>query len=211
MAEEATPTTVAPTEQVLLAETTPEVTTDLLLGSAEGTDATPPDSTETPAAEPKAEEKVIPEAYDIKAPEGVTLDEKALAEFTTMAKEFGLSNEQAQKLADFDAARMKAHALDATAAYEKQQSDWRDEFAADKDFGGEKMTASVLAANKALIAMTTPEERVYIKDSGLSNYPPLVKMLARAHSLFMSEGTWVSGGKQANEVPPEVKMFPNSK
>ena len=43
---------------------------------------------------------VVPEKYEFKLPEGVTLDETSLALVTPAFKELGLSNEQAQKLVD---------------------------------------------------------------------------------------------------------------
>ena len=43
---------------------------------------------------------VVPEKYEFKLPEGVTLDEAAIALVTPAFKELGLSNEQAQKLVD---------------------------------------------------------------------------------------------------------------
>ena len=43
---------------------------------------------------------VVPEKYEFKLPEGVTLDEAAIALVTPAFKELGLSQEQAQKLVD---------------------------------------------------------------------------------------------------------------
>lgn len=63
-----------------------------------------------PAEAPKEGEPAkatVPEKYEIKAPDGITLDEAVLAEFTPIAKELGLTNEQVQKLADFQANQIK--------------------------------------------------------------------------------------------------------
>ena len=55
-----------------------------------------------------AEAKVVPEKYAFKLPEGLTLDEAKLAIVEPLFKELGLSNEQAQKLVDYQIEANKA-------------------------------------------------------------------------------------------------------
>lgn len=59
------------------------------------------------AAKP-AEPAKAPEAFDLKAPEGVTLEPAALEGYKNLAKELGLTSEQAQKFIVRDQAAQKA-------------------------------------------------------------------------------------------------------
>ncbi len=103
-----------------------------LLNQQAPTPSTPTDSSTTPAPEPKtpepqkepaptdptktalnqkpAEEPVgAPEKYeDFKLPEGLKLDDKALAEATKVFKGLNLSQPQAQQLVDFHTEQLKA-------------------------------------------------------------------------------------------------------
>lgn len=73
--------------------------------------------------EPKAPEKY----EDFKIPEGITVDEAALTEFGTLAKELDLPQESAQKLVDYQVKFMQAQQakLDEYAANEAKA--WKEE------------------------------------------------------------------------------------
>ena len=162
--------------------------------------------------ETKPETKsAVPEKYDFKAPEGLTLDQAGIDAFTPVAKELGLSNEQAQKLVDLYGSRMseqfKAIQTQQAEAFVKQQESWMAEFKADKDFGGERLDASLQQAEGAWKHFATQPEIEAIHKAGLANYPPLVKILARVGK-EMGEGSFHQGG--AVPVSDKAKrMFPN--
>lgn len=131
----------------------------------------------------KEEKPVVPEKYEFKAPEGVEqLDPQALAVFEPIAKELGLSQEQAQKLVDIYPQIQQQQAE----AWSKQVTDWGDQVKADKEIGGDKLTASVGQAQKALDQFGTPALREYLESSGLGNHPELVRAFAKVGKM-MSE------------------------
>lgn len=133
--------------------------------------------------EKKDEKPVVPEKYEFKAPEGVEqLDPQALAVFEPIAKELGLSQEQAQKLVDIYPQIQQQQAE----AWSKQVTDWGDQVKADKEIGGDKLTASVGQAQKALDQFGTPALRDYLESSGLGNHPELVRAFAKVGKM-MSE------------------------
>lgn len=61
---------------------------------ADGGKPEPTGDKPTPSAEPS-----VPEKYELTAPEGTELDSKAVELFEPVARELGLSNDRAQKLA----------------------------------------------------------------------------------------------------------------
>ncbi|MEX2991180.1 peptidase [Serratia fonticola] len=133
--------------------------------------------------EKKDEKPVVPEKYEFKAPEGVEqLDPQALAVFEPIAKELGLSQEQAQKLVDIYPQIQQQQAE----AWSKQVTDWGDQVKADKEIGGDKLTASVGQAQRALDQFGTPALREYLESSGLGNHPELVRAFAKVGKM-MSE------------------------
>jgi hypothetical protein len=133
--------------------------------------------------EKKDEKPVVPEKYEFKAPEGVEqLDPQALAVFEPIAKELGLSQEQAQKLVDIYPQIQQQQAE----VWSKQVTDWGEQVKADKEIGGDKLTASVGQAQKALDQFGTPALREYLHTSGLGNHPELVRAFAKVGKM-MSE------------------------
>lgn len=129
------------------------------------------------AAEKAEKEKkpAAPEKYEFTPPEGQELDANALAVFEPIAKELGLSQEQAQKLVDIYPQIQQQQAE----AWSKQVADWGEQVKADKEIGGDKFNASVGAAQRALDQFGNTELREYLNASGLGNHPALVRFCAK--------------------------------
>lgn len=79
----------------------------------------------------------VPDSYEIAAPQGMALDEAMLAEFTPVARELGLGNEQAQALADAYARRMQAMAASQIEDWNRQTEQLAEAVLADREIGGE--------------------------------------------------------------------------
>ena len=143
--------------------------------------------------------------FKFELPEGVALDEARLAEFSTIAKDLGLTNEAAQKLVTWEAKRLSQQA-DAHLASVKA---WHEELQADKDVGGDKLDANTATARKA-IDLGPPELKKFLNDTGLGNHPLLFKW-ALSVGKKLSEDTLENGGKPAGaakafyEASPELK------
>jgi len=153
---------------------------------------TPEAKAEREAAEAKAKTEV-PEAYaEFKIPEGVQADTELLAEFSAVAKELGLTQDQAQKLVDLQA---KTAIADTTARQQQldqalaaQSERWANEIKNDPELGGAKFDSTIATAVKAMQAFGSPELRQLLNDSGIGNHPSMVK-------LFHSIGTSISEDK----------------
>ncbi len=155
------------------------------------------DKVDKEAAEKAEKEKkpAAPEKYEFTPPEGQELDANALAVFEPIAKELGLSQEQAQKLVDIYPQIQQQQAE----AWSKQVADWGEQVKADKEIGGDKFNASVGAAQRALDQFGNPELREYLNASGLGNHPALVRFCAKVGKA-MAEDTFVvpnQGGQRS--------------
>ncbi len=134
----------------------------------------------------KDKKPAAPEKYEFAAPEGQELDANALSVFEPIAKELGLTQEQAQKLVDIYPQIQQQQAE----AWSKQIAEWGEQVKADKEIGGDKFTASVGHAQKALDQFGNPELRKYLESSGLGNHPALVRFCTKVGK-SMAEDTMV--------------------
>ncbi|RYM69604.1 peptidase [Serratia liquefaciens] len=149
------------------------------------------------AAEKAEKEKkpAAPEKYEFAAPEGQELDANALSVFEPIAKELGLTQEQAQKLVDIYPQIQQQQAE----AWSKQIAEWGEQVKADKEIGGDKFNASVGLAQRALDQFGNPELREYLNASGLGNHPALVRFCAKVGK-SMAEDSFVvpnQGGQRS--------------
>ncbi|CAI1975857.1 peptidase [Serratia proteamaculans] len=150
---------------------------------------------ETPDKLKKDDKPAAPEKYEFAAPEGQELDANALSVFEPIAKELGLTQEQAQKLVDIYPQIQQQQAE----AWSKQIADWGEQVKADKEIGGDKFNASVGAAQRALDQFGNPELREYLQASGLGNHPALVRFCAKVGK-SMAEDSFVmpnNGGQRS--------------
>ena len=208
-ASEATPP--KPNESVsLLNEAEPEKPAS---GTETKTDA-------KPEGEKKAETAGPPEKYeDFKLPEGVELAPEAVAEVSTLFKELGLSQANAQKLVDFHSKTLQATAeatlkapLDAWMA---QKATWKTEIKADPEIGGKlgEVKAQIASMYEAL----GPANAALVKDfksamdlTGAGDNPAFIKLFAKLAER-LGEGKPVQGNKPPGgpKLSPAQSMYPN--
>lgn len=154
------------------------------------------------AAQPKA-----PEAYEFKAPEGVTLDEAATEEFSKVAKELDLPQDAAQKLVDLYASRMQAQAQ----AHKAVVDGWRQQVETDKELGGDRLKESVATAMKTMDKFASPELKALLTQTGMGNHPELFKFAYRIGKA-LSEDRFVVGNESgASNAPVDIAkaLYPN--
>ena len=179
-------------------------TTDSTAAPAAGTTATAPtDATSTPDTKPT--EPVVPEAYELKMPEGVELDQAATTEFTAIAKELKLDQAAAQKLADIGA-KMAQRQADAHAQLVET---WTEQVKTDKEIGGDKLAENLGVARKAIDTFGSPELKALLNSTGLGNHPEVVKLAFKVGKAISEDG-FVSGSPKGNTTnDPAKKLFPN--
>ena len=133
------------------------------------------------AAEIRA--KGVPEKYELKPPEGMTLDEDRLAKVTPVFKKLGLTNEQAQGLSDYYSEMQKEQA----ATNEATLKDWREK--------SSKETMDALGANaKTELAYVAKVKNLLSKEtiealnaSGIGNMKHFIYDMAKVGRLFSEE------------------------
>ncbi|MGM8437180.1 peptidase [Enterobacter hormaechei subsp. xiangfangensis] len=145
-----------------------------------------------------------PEKYEFKPAEGQELDAAALEQFEPIARELNLTNEQAQKMVDLYGTKIMPMVQKQQAeAWQKQTEGWAETVKADKEIGGDKLTANLSAAQRALDQFGTPALKEYLNATGLGNHPDLVKTFVKIGKA-MSEDGMVDGSNQGQRSAAEV-------
>lgn len=175
-----------------------------------GTDPSKTDDKTNP--EPKGDDKkpvsTAPEKYEFTAGEGQELDKEAIAAFEPIARELGLSNEQAQKIVDVYGSTIMPQLVKQQAdEWQKQITGWAETVKADKD--GLGSDESIGHAQKALDQFGSPELKSYLVETGLGNHPELVRVFSKIGKA-MSEDGFVSGSSE-NALSTADVLFGDSK
>lgn len=158
----------------------------------------------------------VPEKYELKLPQGSTVDPAIVERTAAKARALGLTNDAGQKLLDSEvadavdrekaltAAQTKA-ATDAQTAlldawtpgtgeeWKKQQDTWTKAAKADPDIGGEKFNQSVELSGKAVTRFGGDELKTFLDETGYGRHPVVLKFLAKIGGA-MSESTMATGG-----------------
>ncbi len=122
------------------------------------------------APEPAA---VIPDKYEFKLPNGVTLNPDLQAQFEEVAKAAKLTNEQAQKIVDIEVKRLES--VDSSLAAERKS--WVEAVRNDKEIGGGNYEATVKEAQSGFNFVASKVEglRDLMRETGLGDHPVFVK------------------------------------
>jgi len=125
----------------------------------------------------------VPESYELEM-EG--LDEDAVNSFKDVAKDMGLSQEQAAKVLDFNKQRLATLVEGAKEAEAKVEADLKSEW------GGE-FDKNLNLAKRAIDAFTDDNFKTFLEDTRLGSHPEMIKLF---HNLGakLSEDTFSSDG-----------------
>lgn len=148
-----------------------------------------------------------PEKYEFTAGKDQELDKEAVAAFEPVARELGLSNEQAQKIVDVYGSTIIPQLVKQQAdAWQKQVTDWAESVQADKDLSS---VESIGNAQKAMEQFGTPELKEYLNETGLGNHPELIRIFSKIGK-SMSEDGFVNGSSENARSTADV-LFGDSK
>ena len=148
-----------------------------------------------------------PEKYaDFKLPDGVKLDDAAIGEFAPVAKELNLTQDQAQKLVDLQAAFAQRNAQSQIAQFAEQVKAWGEQAKGDKEYGGEKFDASVTSARLAVSKFGTPELTKLLNDTGMGSNPEVVRFMVKVGNA-MSEDKLHTSSNSATTKSVEEMLY----
>lgn len=144
-------------------------------------------------------------AFDM--PEGVTVDEAALARFTPIAKELGLDQGGAQKLVDIYA-EMQA---ESAKAFADQVSQWGEQTRNDPEIGGAKFDENLKTAITGLQAFASPELVDLLNSTGIGNHPEMIRFCRRVGMALREDKTVAPSSGAGRALSIAERMYPNHK
>lgn len=134
-----------------------------------------------PEEAPKPEEPVKYEAF--KLPEGVTLDDAKLGEFSKIAAEAKLPQDVAQKFVDMYSAEVKAISEAPMRAWTEMQTKWQDEVRNDPEIGGKNLDKNLAATKTGLKNLLGEQAQKFfdaLSFTGAGNNPDIIRGLIKA-------------------------------
>ncbi len=149
------------------------------------------------------EDPALP-TYDVTkftAPEGVTLDAEALKPALDVLRKNGVGQEAAQELLTIAMEREVAAAKKSVQDYVDLQTKWQAEVKNDPEIGGDKLTASMASAARAIDRLGVPGLKEALNLTGAGNNPAIVKAFVRLGQM-VSEDRFMPG-KDAAPTPPK--------
>lgn len=156
--------------------------------------------------------QTIPDTYaDFAMPEGVTVDSALLNDAAPLFKELGLTQDQAQKLVDFQAKQVQASSQSQVDAFDQLMNDWQEKSKNDKEFGGDKFEQNIGIARSAIDKFGTPELKQLLEEHGVGNHPEVIRFMVNVGKLTAEDvpgGTTVPTSKAQDRVS---LLYPNDK
>ena len=158
------------------------------------------------------EAPVVLTAESIKIPEGFSVDEAVRDEFLTIMNDDKLAGpDRAQKLIDLQAKFAQSQSDALTAAWEKQQDDWRAEVAADKEIGGDKLDQNLAEIKKVVLEYGSDEVNEILTNTGAGNNIHVIRMMHKI-AKALNEGTGhATGSPSQPEKSAAQKLYPSMK
>ncbi len=161
----------------------------------------------------EARRKQAPEKYtDFVAPEGVDLDAPVITEFQAVARDLGLSQEDAQAIVDRLAPVVaKNHVASVLGLARTASDEWIAKAATDTEYGGEKFPENAAVAKKTFDLFGTPALAKFLKDSGMGNHPEMIRWAFRIGKLIGPDDKFIGGTEASNRLKTaEESLWPSS-
>ncbi len=170
-------------------------------------DATPV-APQVPAVEAKTEDtqpevKVAPERYELKLEENSLLGADDLERIEAVARQQGLSNEDAQAFVDKQQAEVFA-------IIEKRKEAWHKESSMDKEIGGEKFAENAELAKRAFDRVAPEGLKAEMDRTGYGNHPLVLKMFVNLGRM-MANDKLVQGGAGGSTSKSAAELLYGSK
>lgn len=160
----------------------------------------------------KSDADKVPEdgKYQLTMPEGIEVDQAMVDALGPEFKELGLTNSQAQKLADKFIDVQKQRVGKQSETWANTIAGWADQAKADKEIGGDKWDGTVKTALRAVDRLGTPALKDYLETTGGGNHPEMIRFMSKVGAMIREDSPPVGGvGDAGKPADPAHTIFPN--
>lgn len=144
--------------------------------------------------------------YDLKMPKETLLNEGVVDEIVSMAKEQGLSNDQAQKFLDMQSDFLSEHNSLMEQKHNEEVSSWGEQIKTDKELGGENLGKNAELAKRVVSELVGDDFLHELDESGYGNHPKLFKLLVSVGKQMYADDL-VLPGAQPNQPKSMADVF----
>jgi hypothetical protein len=151
-----------------------------------------------------------PEKYELKLPEGSNLEQAHLDEIATIAKQRGLSNEDAQAMVDRESNLLDKYAEGQQKNFVETTSKWGEESKSDPEiYGGsdENFAKNSELAKRVLDRYGSPELKQGLNATGFGNHPELVKFVLRIGKSMSEDQLIIQSSKESADKSMEEVFY----
>lgn len=157
--------------------------------------------------------------YSFETPEGMQISDEMQAgidAFKEQAGEMGLSQEQFQKIVEFDIQRGEEALAGLSEQYNQRINDWADEVRNDSVIGGEALQENLATAKSAIKEFGTEGFQKLLaapsaenpEGLGLGNHPEVIKLFVSLGKK-LGEGNLVTGDSRVESGDSLKQMYPS--
>lgn len=145
---------------------------------------------------------VVPEKYELKLSEGSLLDAAYLEKIEAIARQRGLSQEDAQSL-------LQSTEQELAAQVDRQAQTWLEQTKADPEIGGNNFNESVAVTQRFINAFASPALKEELNRTGRGNHPEFVRFFYKVGKHFQDDKA-VFPGTTPDTKPKtlEEKFYP---
>lgn len=168
---------------------------------------------EAKASEAKAADAAAAEKHKefvLKLEEGSLLSDSDIDRISTLAKEKGLSEEDAKALMSGENAAVNTYKDAQMQEVEDVRASWVDDSKADKEFGGEEFDANMAVAKTAIDAYGSAEFKKSLEDTGFGNHPEVVRTFFRIGKAMANDKLVTAESTVGNRPSDAAVLYPTS-
>jgi hypothetical protein len=152
--------------------------------------------------ETKPVENVVPDKYELKLAEGSLLDQSNVERIAALAKERGLTQEQAQDLLKTEEGAVLHFNQQKLQEHLNVRETWVKEIKTDKDFGGDNFNANLEIAQKVIREFGGEELMKVLDATGYGSNPDVFKFAVKiGQKLGVGGDTFVRASQPASAAP----------
>ncbi len=173
--------------------------------SEQGEQAKPEDQKPVGVMDAYADQKTeAPVQYEFKDSEGLVVKNETTALISDLAKDLGLTQEAAQKLFERGSGDDGIISKINQNAIKHYNQEWGKQIESDPELGGSRLDDTRLNVAKAMTLDTNGELREFLKNSGMGNFPPLVKFLNKVGAQLHSDRNFITGKPAASQAKKDA-------
>lgn len=144
---------------------------------------------------PVVEPAKAPEKYELKLSENSPLTQDALTRIESLAKEKGLTNDQAQLLVQAEENSLTSYKKKQDDDFTVVKNQWAEAVKNDKEIGGENLKQSIEFSKRVIERFAAEEFKKTLDVTGLGQHPEVVRLLARVGKAMSNDQLILPGAQ----------------